>query len=231
MNEAHKELADFCHQSDALTLPLLREKLEAGPEEIVRGNLRDDVEDDETLLHYVCYNSRVTLDNVRYLVSLYPGAVKVRTDYGWFPIHRACNNVLCPDDVVEYLITLFPDALSVPWQHAGLPLHCLPSRPYRYMPCRHKKDRINKEEEEVCHCLNLDLVRMLFDAYPEALANQDNDGSNTPLLCVCEREDLSMDLVELLVQGSGSFYFGGGRRIWVSGRQIHTSSSFDETTP
>mmetsp|Transcript_15285 Transcript_15285/g.34435 ORF Transcript_15285/g.34435 Transcript_15285/m.34435 type:complete len:761 (-) Transcript_15285:22-2304(-) len=47
--------------------------------------------------------------------------------------------------------------------------------------------------------LNLDIVRRLVEAYPEALTNQDNESNRTPLLCACEREDLSMDLVRLLV--------------------------------
>ncbi|KAL7545679.1 hypothetical protein ACHAWF_009027 [Thalassiosira exigua] len=186
MNAAFKELAELCQDGDDLTWPLLRQKLDAGPDDLVRGDLSDDVEDDTTLLHYACYNPRVTLDVVRNLVALYPEAVEVRTDYGWLPLHRACNNAACPDDVVEYLADLHPAALGVSWPHAGLPLHCLLTR-------------LKGDEEEVGRRLNLDLARTLVEAHPDALTNQDNRANRTPLLCAVEREDLSMDMVRLLV--------------------------------
>ena len=114
MNEAYKALIDFCEGED-LSVSLLREKLEAGPA----------AKTDTTLLHIVCYNPRVTLGVVRYLVEIYPEAVRVQTEHCWLPLHRACNNAACPDDVIEYLVDLYPDALGVSWPPRGLPLHCL----------------------------------------------------------------------------------------------------------
>ncbi|KAL7550939.1 hypothetical protein ACHAWF_014142 [Thalassiosira exigua] len=193
MDAAFKELADFCHTGD-LSWPLLRQKLDVGPDDLVRGNLSEDVDDDNTLLHYACYNRRVTLDVVRGLVGLYPEAVEVLTGYGcWLPLHRACSNPACPDDVVVFLMELHPAASSVPWPHAGLPLHCLLARPARD----------NIDGEEVRYRLNLDIVRRLAEAHPESLTNQNNGPNRTPLLCAVEREDVSLDMVRLLVDPTG----------------------------
>ena len=195
MNEAYKYLLDFCQEQEDLTVSLLREKLEAGPADIVRGNLHPDIECNGTLLHGVCYNPRVTLGVVRYLVEIYPEAVRVQTEYCWLPLHRACNNAACPDDVIEYLVDLYPDALGVSWPPRGLPLHCLLGR----QTSNRIDVKLGNATEEVLHELNLDIVKRLVEAYPEALTNQDNVSNHTPLFCACEREDLSMDLVRLLV--------------------------------
>ncbi|EJK58565.1 hypothetical protein THAOC_21300, partial [Thalassiosira oceanica] len=197
MNEAYKDLMKFCQGGD-LTVSLLREKLEAGPEDIVRGNLKPDNKDDLTLLHCVCSNPRgVKLDVVRYLVDIYPEAVRDGSHDGRLPLHEACRNETCPDDVIEYLVDLHPDALGVSWAWAygGLPLHCL----LRRRTSNRVDASIGNAPEEVLYELNLDIVRRLVEAYPEALTNQDNESNMTPLLCACGREDLSMDLVRLLV--------------------------------
>lgn len=220
MEIAFNELADFCQKSDTLTLSLLREKLEGGlnnDNELIRGNLSEEVDDDTTLLHYVCYNRHVTLDIVQYLVSLYPEAIEVVTDRKWLPLHRACNNPACPDNVVEYLISLYPEALSVSWPHAGLPLHCLLSRHTR---------------EDEPHPLNLNLVRKLVEAYPEALINQDNHSTNSPLMCAVGREDVSLDLVrllvdpELLVLGMGGGYNEGDIPFTALMEQYHSTEGW-----
>ncbi|EJK58563.1 hypothetical protein THAOC_21302 [Thalassiosira oceanica] len=197
MNEAYKDLIDFCQGGD-LTVSLLRKKLEASPEDIVRGNLKPDTKYDLTLLHCVCSNPRVTLDIVRYLVDIYPEAVRDGSHDGRLPLHEACRIETCPDDVIEYLVDLHPDALGVSWARAyaaGLPLHCLLLR----KASNRYEVEYGDATVEVKYELNLDIVRRLVETYPEALTNQDNESNRTPLLCACEREDLSMDLVRLLV--------------------------------
>ena len=69
-------------------------------------------------------------------------------------------------------------------------MHCLLSR--------QTKEKIDDQEASYYH-LDLDLVKLLVAVYPDALTNQDNQSSNTPLLLACKREDVSMDLVQLLV--------------------------------
>ena len=83
--------------------------------------------------------------------------------------------------------------------------------------------------------LNLDIVKRLVEVYPEALANQDNDSNMTPLLCACGRDDLSMDLVRILVDPELSVLeqvggYGGELPLEVLMGQYHSakwSAPFD----
>ena len=77
------------------------------------------------------------------------------------------------------------DALGVSWPPTGLPLHCLL---WRFA-------EVKVDGVEVRYSLNWDLVRMLVEANPNALTNQDNQLRHTPLLCACEKDYLSMEVV------------------------------------
>uniref|UniRef100_A0A7S4QX19 Uncharacterized protein n=1 Tax=Ditylum brightwellii TaxID=49249 RepID=A0A7S4QX19_9STRA len=79
--------------------------------------------DDDSLLHQVCYHPNVTLDVVRWLVELYPEALRHQTSYGWVPLHRACINDHISLEIVEYMINRYPEALRLQWR-GKTPLAC-----------------------------------------------------------------------------------------------------------
>lgn len=68
---------------------------------------------DLTLLYHIVYHKDVTLDLVKWLVELYPEAVKHDAGQGFFPLHHACDNETIDLDIVQYLIGLYPEALMV----------------------------------------------------------------------------------------------------------------------
>ena len=161
MEEAFKELEEIC-EGDSLSLPLLRQKLEASPE----GTIRAHTGDGDTLLHLACYNRKVSLEIVEYLVDLYPEAVKHLSKSGeWHPLHRACLNVDCPNSVIKFLVSQWPDSLRVAWSNRGLPLHCVVSRMTKDFDFKNGAMTLIREGIP----LDLDLVRFMVDAYPEAL--------------------------------------------------------------
>ena len=64
---------------------------------------------EDTLLHTVCIHPSVTLDLVRWLVGLYPEAVKQQALFGVYPLQKACSNYHVPLDLVVYLINAGPE--------------------------------------------------------------------------------------------------------------------------
>jgi len=159
------ELARLC-EGEALALPLLREKIEASP----AGTIQSRDINGETLLHHLCSNKKITLPVVKYFVELFPEAVKVKrsspsSTLSRAPIHEACCNRHCPNDVIEFLISLWPESLSVSDKCVGLPLHCLLSRPTGEYDLETALNWI----KDTTSTLDLNLVRFLSDASPEAL--------------------------------------------------------------
>ena len=191
---AFKELVELCKAED-LSFNNLRQKLEASPENTIRLN-----HGGNTLLHYACFNKAVNLDIVRYLVELYPEAVEQVADYGWLPLHRACINKYCQRSVIEYLVSLYPDALRISWSVCGLPLHCLVAR-MEYETDDETGDCIHSGVNGVT--LDMSLVQFLVEACPDSLTNQDNTDGYTPLILACKRDDVSLELVQTLVDEDG----------------------------
>lgn len=184
--EEFEELVALC-EGEYLTLTSLRRKLEACPEAInVHG-------DEDTILHFACANERVTLEIVEYIVELHPESIRIlhSEGYGWLPLHVACMNANCPRSVIEYLLSQYPGASGISCKSMGLPLHCLLGR---------NSTDVNSDtghEQEMR--LDTDLVRVMVEAYPEALTNQTTLEGKTPLLMACERVDVSLELVQMLV--------------------------------
>ena len=78
------------------------------------------------------------------ILSAYPTAAGIRTEYGWFPLHILCRN---SDDAlaIELVLKAFPDAAKTPTPDGFLPLHQL---------CRYSH--------------SLDAIRIVLEAYPKA---------------------------------------------------------------
>ena len=135
--QAMDALVEFCGSDDgSFSLSALQESVEKIRQiQIPTNGLR-------TILHHACTNKRVTLEIVRYILTLYPGAANYQADedYYWeiataFPLPLACANDSCPNSIIELLLEKNPSALCHPCLFGdnpdieyGLPVHYYISR-------------------------------------------------------------------------------------------------------
>lgn len=96
-----------------------------------------------------------TIDTIGYMLDLYNESIHVRSNSGALPIHRA--SLWGEQEVVAMLLNLDPSAASekIP-NKRYLPLH---------LACCTDKD-------------NIEVVQILYDAYPEAISIGDTNGKN-----------------------------------------------------
>jgi len=115
-------------------------------------------------IHEACGNgySYDITKTIRYLLELYPTSINARNGDGDMPIHSAARQ-FGRDYIIELLLSYDPDGASKETDQRQLPLHLV---------CA--KQHYNYEY--------LDMVKVLYEAYPEAINARDEDG-NTPLCC------------------------------------------------
>lgn len=155
-------------------------------------------------LHKACMNKNVTLDIVKYLMDTFPdpkgewAAYKfcpANYDTKAYPIHCACSNKNCPTSVIEYLMDKFPSTLehlcairggvyeTHDWEVKGLPLHY-------YLAWNNSN-------------IDIDIVKMMIETYPQSLMTSDEDWPCYPIHLVLSdqhciiNEELLMYLLEL----------------------------------
>lgn len=175
----------FCQSDDLISLSELRQKVETiQPSESVGTQL----------LRQVCLNKKVTLNVVEYLMNLYPEAIKQDIVNGSHLLHLACGNEMCPSSIVKLLLSKYPEAIKIEGNW-GLPLHIILKRSTTERP-RSGTNRSDVKENIV---IDLEVVKILRDAYPEALETRDNRERNTPLFLACRRDDISLELVKILM--------------------------------
>ena len=119
--------------------------------------------DDATPLHLACYNGHLTLEIYQFILNAWPEAIHMRTDRGYLPLHHLCCNENLDDyvslEVLQYMISI--DPMLPP----GLPLHVACGESFTEQ---------------------LDVVKILYDSYPEALFVQNGDG-RSPLCLARDR--------------------------------------------
>ena len=96
-------------------------------------------------LHLICRRvPSAPYGAIEEMLSAYPTAAAIKTEYGWFPLHIICRN---SDDAlaVELVVKAFPDAAKMHTPDGFLPLHQL---------CRYSH--------------SLDAIRIILAAYPAA---------------------------------------------------------------
>jgi len=193
-----RELEKFC-ESDALSLDALREKInQITPSS---GAIQS-----SSFLHRACMNMRVTLEIVAFILDAFPELGCVRTIFFCpdgettaYPLHLACCNKSCPASAIELLMKRNPSALShlciidegvkvcVYYDEyvEGLPLH--------YYLMRESN-------------IDLSTIKMLVEAYPDALTIGDGETRITPihtLVCNPTIGELC-DTVQFLVETNPS---------------------------
>lgn len=140
-------------------------------------------------------------------------SVKKETAY---PLHVACSNNDCPASVIELLIEKNPLALKhrcylglrdpgpydfekTNWCDGGLPLHCYVSRMSKDL--FDSAGYINWYADPPA--IDIGVIKMLVNAYPEALNTRD-DQKQTPLHAILQNREISpfpMEAVRLFVSG------------------------------
>ena len=127
------------------------------------------------------------------LIDAYPESVRVRTGDGLLPIHGACFGGEI--ETVKYMIELYPESIDARSTRGNLPIHCAARSDrdhkadiIRYLlvkdpDCASKTgsdQQLLPPLHSACRRKCLDSVRLLFDAYPEAINIRDREG-RTPI--------------------------------------------------
>lgn len=147
-----------------------------------------------TLLHYAArYRS---IEFCQLLVGLNAPAVAVKTNHlGQLPFHNAChkNNV----KTAKYLFDLYPECINVSAWNSYYPIHYLLSNHSNYFAygkkespleltqflLEHDQGAVEKPDTDgwlplhhACQFHDLNIVKAVFDAYPEAIHIRNHDG-------------------------------------------------------
>eukprot|EP00956_Cyclotella_meneghiniana_P005822 scaffold7595_cov49-Cyclotella_meneghiniana.AAC.2 len=106
--------------------------------------------------HAACLRNNVK--TAKYLVSLYPESISIPDEFGWYPLHWLCRDgsqwIQDSLELVRFLLKHDRGAVSAATPSGDLPLHLA--------------------------CNGLIVVKLVYDAYPEAVHVMDNYGK-TPL--------------------------------------------------
>jgi len=193
------DLFDYCF-SDELTLPTLQDKLknlfDRYPLHLheIKKNYKH-----TPLLHSVCFSKGVTMDIVKYILEIFPNSAGVLSEeYCYaepkfihtknaYPLHLACLNQHCSTAIIELLMEKYPAAIKhftwagdtdvlacgggddgMPDEVEGVPLH--------YYVMRETNIRI-------------ETMKMLIDAYPQALLATDSELRYTPVHAILGKHD------------------------------------------
>lgn len=182
LRKKHDELVELCREDFEGPFPVDRLK------QALSGQDAMDIlaahEEGCTVLHWACYSQQVTLDTVKWLVELYPEAVKSHADFEGVPLHRVCLNKTLKLDIVEYLVDLYPEALGMFWR-GKTPLACvLDGGMYRNAPPN-----------------MMEIVRYLVNKDPATVRIPLNgDDGKTVVHQACSMYEVQLQLVQLLVE-------------------------------
>ena len=194
------ELYDLC-KSDDLSLDALQEKISLLGRHIIRKACDEECPFLFLFFHQACWNKRITLDIINYLLTMFPraGNAFIRAeDYAYHgtkasALHYSCYNEYCPDSVIELLVKKHPElskANGVFWINnnnrvEGLPLHCYLMR--------------NSN-------IDIETVEILVEAFPTALTMATAYHSSTTLQLVLSHPNINeiLDIIMYLLESEPS---------------------------
>jgi len=177
------------------SLATLRFMLNVDPT-LVRGR---DI-DGELPIHRAVYN--MSFEFCRVLIDEYPESLKVRTTSdGSLPVHVACESSnACRDDqvdTIQYMLEIYPESINTRNRYGLLPIHlaatCGKSKVIELL-LKHDPSAATKSTNQPPHEVDsppprlplhlvcsehhgdyFDAVKVLYDAYPEAIHKLDGD--------------------------------------------------------
>jgi hypothetical protein len=139
-----------------------------------------------TPLNLVCMHEDVSCEVIEALTVPCPEAVQIADNQGRTPLHKACWSGASVQ-VVRLLISKFRGALSMKTVGGDTPL---------FIAC--SRGSVDRPDEAV----NFEVVKLLFESYPDALYIGDNDGF-IPLHNEFKNDEASQQVVRLLVDRGG----------------------------
>ena len=218
----HTSLLEQLCSSDALSIDSLQKIFDLGiistdREDAETGlELFDDLQD-SSFFHKVCWNKKITMDIVNYILDIYPDACHNITDEfciirsqvhrtSAYPLHLACLNSNCDSSIVLEILQRNPDAIyhqcvigreiqTGDYDHStveGLPLHYYLSR-----------------ETNV----DLGLVKLFVERDEDALYTADEESHFAPIhvLCCNPRVNNMLDVLKFLIDSDEeSVQYDGG---------------------
>ena len=186
------DLFEYC-VSDELTLPSLQDKM---------NKLFDRFPVHEIKEHYpqfpLCLSKGVTMEIVEYLLEKLPYAADVLSEeYGrdWddsmpyfictnnaYPLHLACCNQYCSTAIIELLMEKYPAAIKYfTWAGDTDILECGHSNEVEGVPLHYY---VTRETD-----IQIETMKMLIDAYPQAILATDNESNYTPVHAILGKQD------------------------------------------
>ena len=165
-------------------------------------------------LHWAChYNA--SLDVLNFLIESHPEGIDHKNRFGqtpllilkqkkyaekkddnnMLPLHNACNNGYSLH-IIRLLIQANPQSWTIQDNVGKTPRQYL-----NETASRHDERGMVLLHRQAAHCkgLNIKILNMLFDAYPEAIRIQDNFGL-LPLHYACLNEVSTVDIIMSLVK-------------------------------
>ena len=199
----------LCENKDldeAVSVDILNYLLETHPESVERGNSGGE------LPIHAAARSGMSFTFIKILVHEYPESVRSLDDEHELPIHRACASRNCCFDTVKYLLDIYPESIEadagggfVPIHHAASSKNDTPQQAdiIKYILLKDPTSSSKRTEiggylplhEVLGSRRSLTAVKVLYDAYPEAIFEVD-DYNHTPLHCF--DEDESADVIAFL---------------------------------
>jgi len=162
------ELCDLCESDKLFSLDALQTKLNQLPGDLPAPPTAEFSGSEYDYFPRACMNKNVTYEIIRCLLDIYPNSAAVRSNdinNNAFPLHMACSNESCPDSIIKLLMEENPEAL-------GSFCHTIGIWPYDYDPTTHSTGflplhyYLTRRKN-----VNIDTVKMLVEAYPEALVD------------------------------------------------------------
>ena len=130
--------------------------------------------------HHACGNENVTLKIIQLLYNTFPGALLLRDDDGWLPIHRLCSNKDLDDanslEILRFMLSIDP---TLPRKTDG----------DDYLPIHHA----------VCY-KSAAFCKELIDAYPESLRMELDDGLPIHRACRYGTRDDTADTIQYMLE-------------------------------
>ena len=181
-------VCDLCHNHERLSKSELASRLEA----ILKTNPDVAHEEDRyghTLLHHAVLNRRLP-DFCKLLVDVNPVVVKDDNNGRRpLPLHVACSK--CNVETMKYLYHIYPECINIPKAWDGnYPLHIFVSKHTRYEEeaveiakflLKYDQGALSKSNNSgslplhiACRVWGLAIVKLIFNAYPEAIHIRNN---------------------------------------------------------
>ena len=193
LSDELEELEAFCN-CELLSVEALQGKICSIPPDAIH---------ESSFFHDACENSTVSLEVVNYLLEKFPGAAGASTceycpngETVAYPLHLACYNKNCPRSVIALLMKKNTYALGhLCIVHDGVPssgFDDVQGVPLHYYLARESN-------------IDIDVVRMLVEAYPDALTTADDTGFTPLHILLCNPNIADMcDILQFLIEAEPS---------------------------